>query len=313
MSSAAGSDNIVPEQLRDEPNQAKDPHQVMTAAELEDDEFLASNLALAWTDLEDIGEREADAFESGSVCPQNLIWGPREKLGTGIELTETPPASRRWSVRAARARCSSTAGRPDGCRRAVQGSAASSGTRAGLGLTPAGQRVTPSQNTATRARGNATSGRPGTSVTWIRYRSPSAQSAWRSANSASLSVARLACFARELAGEEGRNPSKLGTPRRYLDGSTLDHIVNERCVECRRSLDGLVGDAPGNYRSRYSTLFFSAQYFFIRSRAAAFSSAVKARRPLRVAFRFATFFAFGPRRGRGASSPALSTVSIAAI
>ncbi len=83
MSSAAGSDNIVPEQLQEEPNQTKDSHQVMTAAELENDEFLASNLALAWTDLEDIGEREADAFESGSVgrgmtyslVPQSAIVG----------------------------------------------------------------------------------------------------------------------------------------------------------------------------------------------------------------------------------------------
>ena len=33
----AGSDKIVPEQLQEEPNQTKDAHQVMTAAELEDD------------------------------------------------------------------------------------------------------------------------------------------------------------------------------------------------------------------------------------------------------------------------------------
>ena len=58
----------------------------MTAAEVEDDEFLASDLALAWTDPEDIGEREPDAIQSGGVGPLNLIWTPREKLSTGIEL-----------------------------------------------------------------------------------------------------------------------------------------------------------------------------------------------------------------------------------
>ena len=47
---------------------------------------LASNLALAWTDPEDIGEREPDAIQSGGVGPLNLIWTPREKLSTGIEL-----------------------------------------------------------------------------------------------------------------------------------------------------------------------------------------------------------------------------------
>jgi hypothetical protein len=47
---------------------------------------LASNLALAWTDLENIGEREADAIKSGGVGHLNLIWAPREKFSTGIEL-----------------------------------------------------------------------------------------------------------------------------------------------------------------------------------------------------------------------------------
>jgi hypothetical protein len=86
VSSAAGSDSIVPEQLQDEPNQTKDSHQVMTAAELEDDDFLASNHALAWTDVEGIGEREPDAIQSGGVGPLNLIWARGEKLSTGIEL-----------------------------------------------------------------------------------------------------------------------------------------------------------------------------------------------------------------------------------
>ena len=47
---------------------------------------LSSNLAYAWTDLEDIGERAPDAIQSGSVGHLNLIWAPHEKLSTGIEL-----------------------------------------------------------------------------------------------------------------------------------------------------------------------------------------------------------------------------------
>ena len=47
---------------------------------------LSSNLAFAWTDLEDIGERAPDAIQSGAVGHLNLIWAPREKLSTGIEL-----------------------------------------------------------------------------------------------------------------------------------------------------------------------------------------------------------------------------------
>ena len=47
---------------------------------------LASNLAFAWTDLEDIGARAPDAIQSGGVGHLNLIWTPREKLSTGIEL-----------------------------------------------------------------------------------------------------------------------------------------------------------------------------------------------------------------------------------
>ncbi|MGB7878615.1 MAG: DcaP family trimeric outer membrane transporter [Ilumatobacteraceae bacterium] len=47
---------------------------------------LASNLALAWTDLENIGGREADAIQSGGVGHLNLIWTPRQKFSTGIEL-----------------------------------------------------------------------------------------------------------------------------------------------------------------------------------------------------------------------------------
>jgi len=49
-------------------------------------ETLASNFALAWTDLENIGEREPDAIQSGGVGHLNLIWTPREKFSTGIEL-----------------------------------------------------------------------------------------------------------------------------------------------------------------------------------------------------------------------------------
>jgi hypothetical protein len=47
---------------------------------------LSSNLAYAWTDLEDIGARAPDAIQSGGVGHLNLIWKPREKLSTGIEL-----------------------------------------------------------------------------------------------------------------------------------------------------------------------------------------------------------------------------------
>ena len=47
---------------------------------------LSSNLAFAWTDLEDIGERAPDAIRSGAVGHLNLIWAPLEKLNTGIEL-----------------------------------------------------------------------------------------------------------------------------------------------------------------------------------------------------------------------------------
>jgi len=47
---------------------------------------LASNLAFAWTDLEDIGARAPDAIQSGGVGHINLIWTPRKKLSTGIEL-----------------------------------------------------------------------------------------------------------------------------------------------------------------------------------------------------------------------------------
>ena len=39
---AAGSDDVEPEQLETDPNQTKDAHEVMTAAELEDDDFLGS-------------------------------------------------------------------------------------------------------------------------------------------------------------------------------------------------------------------------------------------------------------------------------
>lgn len=47
---------------------------------------LASNLALAWTDLENIGARAPDAIQSGGVGHLNLIWTPRNKLSTGIEF-----------------------------------------------------------------------------------------------------------------------------------------------------------------------------------------------------------------------------------
>jgi hypothetical protein len=47
---------------------------------------LSSNLAFAWTDLEDIGQRAPDAIRSGGAGHLNLIWAPREKLSTGIEL-----------------------------------------------------------------------------------------------------------------------------------------------------------------------------------------------------------------------------------
>ncbi|MGB5680793.1 MAG: hypothetical protein WBM47_03005, partial [Polyangiales bacterium] len=47
---------------------------------------LSSNLAFAWTDLENIGGREADAIQSGGVGHLNLIWTPRQKFSTGIEL-----------------------------------------------------------------------------------------------------------------------------------------------------------------------------------------------------------------------------------
>jgi hypothetical protein len=47
---------------------------------------LSSNLAYAWTDLEDIGARAPNAIQSGGVGHLNLIWAPREKLSTGIEL-----------------------------------------------------------------------------------------------------------------------------------------------------------------------------------------------------------------------------------
>jgi len=47
---------------------------------------LSSNLAYAWTDLEDLGQRAPDAIISGGVGHLNLIWAPREKLSTGIEF-----------------------------------------------------------------------------------------------------------------------------------------------------------------------------------------------------------------------------------
>ncbi len=47
---------------------------------------LAPNLAYAWTDLEEIGARAPDATQSGGVGHLNVIWKPREKLSTGIEL-----------------------------------------------------------------------------------------------------------------------------------------------------------------------------------------------------------------------------------
>jgi hypothetical protein len=47
---------------------------------------LSSNLSFAWTDLEDIGQRAPDAIRSGGAGHLNLIWAPREKLSTGIEL-----------------------------------------------------------------------------------------------------------------------------------------------------------------------------------------------------------------------------------
>ena len=47
---------------------------------------LSSNLAYAWTDLEDIGQRAPDAIRSGGVGHLNLIWAPHKKLSTGIEL-----------------------------------------------------------------------------------------------------------------------------------------------------------------------------------------------------------------------------------
>jgi len=47
---------------------------------------LSSNLAYAWTDLEDIGERAPDAIQSGGVGHLNLVWMPSKQLSTGIEL-----------------------------------------------------------------------------------------------------------------------------------------------------------------------------------------------------------------------------------
>jgi hypothetical protein len=47
---------------------------------------LSSNLAYAWTDLEDIGQRAPDAIRSGGSGHLNLIWSPRDELSTGIEL-----------------------------------------------------------------------------------------------------------------------------------------------------------------------------------------------------------------------------------
>ena len=48
---------------------------------------LSSNLAYAWTDLEDLGqeERAADAIRSGGIGHANLIWALDERLSTGIE------------------------------------------------------------------------------------------------------------------------------------------------------------------------------------------------------------------------------------
>jgi hypothetical protein len=48
---------------------------------------LSSNLAYAWTDLEDLGadERAPDAIESGGVAHVNLIWALSGTLSTGIE------------------------------------------------------------------------------------------------------------------------------------------------------------------------------------------------------------------------------------
>lgn len=47
-------------------------------------EQLSSNLAYAWTDLEDL-QRAPDAIRSGGVGHLNLIWAMAEKLSTGIE------------------------------------------------------------------------------------------------------------------------------------------------------------------------------------------------------------------------------------
>lgn len=49
-------------------------------------ERLSSNLAYAFTDLEDIGQRAPDAIQSGGVGHFNLVWSPKEKLTTGLEL-----------------------------------------------------------------------------------------------------------------------------------------------------------------------------------------------------------------------------------
>jgi len=47
---------------------------------------LSTNLAYAWTDLEDLGERAADAIQSGGSGHVNLIWSPAAKLSTGVEF-----------------------------------------------------------------------------------------------------------------------------------------------------------------------------------------------------------------------------------
>jgi len=49
-------------------------------------ETLSSNLAYAFTDLEDLGQRAPNAIQSGGVGHVNLVWSAREKLSTGLEL-----------------------------------------------------------------------------------------------------------------------------------------------------------------------------------------------------------------------------------
>lgn len=68
----------------------------------------------------------------------------------------------------------------------------------------------PSQNTARRSLGKTRSGLPGRVLTFFRYRRPRRHSARRSIISGVVSMARLACFVRELVGEAGVKPLKLG-------------------------------------------------------------------------------------------------------